>query len=66
MLGNAGIGVAMDKAHQLVKEIADIITETNDEKGIIQIINLFLSSNSQLSIIHYSFDMDGTWYAVFG
>lgn len=40
MLRYAGIGVAMGNAQQSVKEVADIITGTNDENGLIPVIEL--------------------------
>ena len=40
MLRFAGIGVAMGNAQQPVKEVADIITGTNDENGLIPVIEL--------------------------
>jgi len=38
MLRFAGIGVAMGNAQQAVKEVADIITGTNDENGLIPVV----------------------------
>lgn len=40
MLRYAGIGVAMGNAQQAVKEVADIITGTNDENGLVPVIEL--------------------------
>ncbi len=34
MIQNAGIGVAMEQTAPEVKEIADIITQSNDEDGV--------------------------------
>ena len=42
MLKTAGIGVAMGNARDSVKEIADYITETNDNEGISVWINKYL------------------------
>jgi len=43
MLQTAGIGVAMGNAIDRVKEIADYITETNDNEGVSVWINKYLS-----------------------
>lgn len=44
MIEYAGLGVAMENAQPLVKEIANYITGSNDEDGVLQVINLFLRS----------------------
>lgn len=41
MLRYAGVGVAMGNAQKEVKEAADYITATNDEDGIVQVIETF-------------------------
>jgi hydroxymethylpyrimidine pyrophosphatase-like HAD family hydrolase len=41
MIKFAGIGVAMGNAQQVVKDAADVITLTNDEDGIIPIIEKY-------------------------
>ena len=41
MIKFAGIGVAMGNAQQAVKDVADIITGTNDEDGLIPIIERY-------------------------
>lgn len=41
MIRYAGVGVAMGNAQQVVKEAADYITATNDEDGLIEVINKF-------------------------
>lgn len=41
MIQYAGIGVAMGNANQAVKDAADIITGTNDEDGLIPIIDQY-------------------------
>lgn len=41
MLECAGLGVAMENAQDLVKEAADYITGSNDENGIVQVIEKF-------------------------
>lgn len=43
MIKFAGIGVAMGNAQQVVKDAADIITLTNDEDGIIPILQKYFS-----------------------
>ncbi|WP_300562607.1 HAD family hydrolase [Companilactobacillus sp.] len=42
MLRGVGYGVAMDNAMEEVKDVADIITGTNDENGVAQVINRVL------------------------
>lgn len=42
MIKYAGLGVAMGNAQQVVKDAADYITATNDEDGIVQVINRFI------------------------
>lgn len=42
MIKYAGIGVAMGNAQQAVKEVADYITSTNDEDGLVQVIDRFI------------------------
>ena len=42
MIKYAGVGVAMGNAQPAVKEIADYITATNDEDGLVQVINTFV------------------------
>lgn len=39
MIEYAGIGVAMENAQPVVKEVADIITKSNDEDGIAHVID---------------------------
>lgn len=42
MIKYAGIGVAMGNAQQVVKEAADYVTATNDEDGLVQVIDRFI------------------------
>lgn len=42
MIENAGLGVAMANAQPLVLEKADFITKSNDEDGILHVINEFM------------------------
>ena len=42
MIKYAGMGVAMGNAQQAVKEAADYITGTNDEDGLVQVIDKFI------------------------
>ena len=42
MIEYAGIGVAMGNAQPALKEIADYITDTNDEDGIIKVIDKYI------------------------
>lgn len=42
MIESAGLGVAMANAQALVKERADFITKSNDEDGILHVINTFM------------------------
>lgn len=42
MIEYAGLGVAMENAQPLVKEKADYITKSNDEDGVLYVINQFM------------------------
>ncbi len=42
MIEYAGLGVAMGNAQPEVKEVADYITGTNDEDGLVEVINEFI------------------------
>lgn len=42
MIEYAGLGVAMENAQPIIKENADFITRSNDEDGILHVINLFM------------------------
>lgn len=42
MIEYAGLGVAMENAQPVVKASADFITRSNDEDGILHVINLFM------------------------
>ena len=47
MLRSAGMGVAMGNAQEAVKEAADYITDSNDEDGIVKIIEKFMTANEE-------------------
>ncbi|MBQ6888908.1 MAG: HAD family phosphatase [Lachnospiraceae bacterium] len=42
MIQYAGVGVAMANAQEKVKEVADFITKSNDEDGIVTVIDKFI------------------------
>lgn len=42
MIEYAGLGVAMENAQPIVKDTADFITKSNDDDGILYVINQFL------------------------
>ena len=42
MIEYAGLGVAMANAQTVVKESADFITRSNDDDGILHVIDLFM------------------------
>ena len=42
MIEYAGVGVAMENAQPAVKEVADYITKSNDEDGIVEVIDKFI------------------------
>lgn len=42
MIETAGLGVAMENAQPLVREKADYITKSNDEDGVLHVINQFM------------------------
>lgn len=46
MIQYAGVGVAMGNAQQVVKDAADYITATNDEDGIVEVINKFIKGTN--------------------
>ncbi len=47
MIEYAGLGVAMENAQDLVKQASDYITSSNDNNGILQVIQqFFLNKNS--------------------
>lgn len=45
MIEFAGLGVAMENAQELVKNSADYITSSNDQNGIVQVIDQFIRKN---------------------
>lgn len=47
MIRYAGIGVAMGNAQPAVKEAADYITATNDEDGLVQVIDRFILNGQE-------------------
>lgn len=42
MIEAAGLGVAMANAQPLVRESADYITKSNDEDGVLHVVNMFM------------------------
>lgn len=42
MIEYAGLGVAMENAQPIIKETADFITRSNDEDGVLHVINTFM------------------------
>ena len=42
MIEYAGLGVAMENAQPVIKESADFITRSNDNDGILHVVNLFM------------------------
>ena len=45
MIKYAGIGAAMENAQKAVKKEADFITRSNDEDGIVYVIDKFIKKN---------------------
>lgn len=43
MIEIAGLGVAMENANEIVKAAADFITDSNDNNGILKVINKFMN-----------------------
>lgn len=41
MIENAGLGVAMEQSTPVIKEIADYVTENNDNEGVKKAIEKF-------------------------
>lgn len=46
MIEAAGLGVAMSNAQDVVKNVADYITDSNDNEGIVQVIQRFLKKEN--------------------
>ena len=44
MIEFAGLGVAMENAQPVIKEVADYITVSNDEDGVRKVIDEFILS----------------------
>ncbi len=42
MLEYAGLGVAMANAQESVKEVADVVTLSNDEEGVARVIEEYM------------------------
>ena len=42
MIEYAGLGVAMENAQPIIKDSADFITRSNDEDGVLHVVNLFM------------------------
>ena len=43
MIEFAGLGIAMENAQDIVKSSADYITLSNDDEGILHVINKFMN-----------------------
>lgn len=41
MIQNAGVGVAMGNSTPVIKEVADIVTASNDENGVAKVIDIY-------------------------
>lgn len=50
MLEYAGVGVAMGNAQEEVKKIADYVTGTNDEDGLVEVIEKFFPEKIRIEI----------------
>ena len=48
MIDYAGIGVAMANAQDIVKEHADYITLSNDEDGLVPVVDKFILGNENI------------------
>lgn len=42
MIENAGLGVAMENASDDIKRLADYVTSTNDDEGVLNVINKYI------------------------
>ena len=49
MLRYAGMGVAMGNASDRIKEQADYVTDSNDDDGIVKVIEKFMEQQPQLN-----------------
>ena len=47
MIENAGIGIAMGESNPKIKEIADYITEDNDNEGVKNAIERYCDNNKK-------------------
>ncbi|NRW72209.1 hydroxymethylpyrimidine pyrophosphatase-like HAD family hydrolase [Clostridium beijerinckii] len=47
MVKYAGLGVAMGNATEEIKQAANFITDSNDEDGIVKVIEKFILSESK-------------------
>ncbi len=50
MIKVAGLGVAMENAYDEVKAAADYITSSNNDNGIVKVIDKFMLNNTSLSL----------------
>ena len=39
MIKNAGVGVAMGQSNPIIKEMADVVTQDNNNNGVANILN---------------------------
>ena len=46
MISYAGIGVAMQNARDEVKAVADFVTGSNEEDGLVQVVDTFILKGS--------------------
>ncbi|WP_122641603.1 Cof-type HAD-IIB family hydrolase [Luxibacter massiliensis] len=49
MIEYAGLGVAMENAQKIVRETADFITRSNDDDGILHVVNTFMRQKPSLA-----------------
>ena len=42
MIKSVGLGVAMKNGFDIVKEVADVVTLTNDEDGVAELVKKYL------------------------
>lgn len=47
LIQSAGLGIAMGNANDMLKEVADVITSSNEEEGVSKAINLYLFGDNQ-------------------
>ena len=62
MIETAGLGVAMENAQPLVREKADFITKSNDDEGVLFVIDQFCAIDRRRNIISQNIKIPENWF----